>query len=703
MFGRAPRRSPIPDTEDQAVTDTKMLTKDSLLADNGDEIMSNQSDNPCFQEVVETRYSRRNLLHGGIAAAVATLFVASPLASARSALADGKGPAQLPPQAQSKPPFTPKGELGFSPISVSIEDTIRVPAGYRARPFLPWGTPICGHYPAYIEGGFNSGADQECQIGMNHDGMHFFPLGKDDEQNRHGLLVMNHEYIDPPKLHPNGPTVIDGRRVVDDEVRKEVAAHGVSVVEIMEKAPGDWEVVRGKYNRRITGGTPMLIGGPVRGSDLVKTKYSPRGLITRGTLNNCAHGFTPWGTYLTCEENWAGYFTNRTGLPREHARYGVRIGASRYGWETVDHIDEYARFNASATGASAIQDYRNEPNGQGWIVEIDPFSPNSMPIKRTALGRFAHEGVVFANVQEGQPVVCYSGDDAANEYIYKFVTTQRYSKWLRPRHMLDHGVLYVAKFNNDGSGEWLPLDIRFPSFRAAAAAAGVEFKDQADVLVNTRLAADVVGATKMDRPEWGAVHPHTNEVYFTLTNNSSRGSATAPVDAANPRPQNAFGQIIRWREQGNRPWARRFDWDLFLLSGPTDDSRMLDGSPLDETNIHASPDGLWFDSNGVLWIQTDMGGGQQRAEQDRFGNNQMLAANPVTGEIRRFLTGPLGQEVTGVINTPDNRTMFINIQHPGESGEQFPQVASNWPDGGMARARSATVIITKEDGGVIGS
>ncbi|MCW9058662.1 MAG: PhoX family phosphatase [Gammaproteobacteria bacterium] len=668
-----------------------------MLADNGDEELSNHSGNPDFASVLEKRMSRRDIMRGSLAAAVAGVFAAS---GAGTALAR---PGFLPPQAKGRPPFGLKGELGFTPVPVSIADTTVVPAGYSAKPFLPWGTPICGHYPAYLEGGLNSGADQECQIGMNHDGIHYFPMGRGDKASRHGLICMNHEYIDQPKLHPNGPTVVNGVRVVEDEVRKEIAAHGVSVVEVREVAHGNWEVVKGQYNRRITAGTPMEIRGPVRGSDLVKTQYSPKGTMTRGTINNCAHGYTPWGTYLTCEENWAGYFTNKTGRPREHSRYGVRTGSTRYGWDSVSHIDEYARFDASALGNSAVEDYRNEPNGQGWIVEIDPFDPASTPIKRTSMGRFAHEGVVFAPAKAGQPLAFYSGDDAQNEYIYKFVTEGRYQPGRTSGDILDKGTLYVAVFHDDGSGEWRALDLRDPRFRAAAASAGVEFKDQADVLVNTRLAADVIGATKMDRPEWGAVHPQTNEVYFALTNNSSRGGASNPVDAANPRANSAFGHIIRWRERGNRPWALQFNWDIFLLAGPADDSRKLDGEPLDDTNIVASPDGLWFDHQGVLWIQTDMGGSQQRAEQGRFGNNQMLAANPYTGEMRRFFVGPLGQETTGVITTPDSRTMFVNIQHPGESGEVYPQVASHWPDGGNARARSATVIITKDDGGVVGN
>jgi secreted PhoX family phosphatase len=299
-----------------------------------------------------------------------------------------------------------------------------LPVGYRAQVLIPWGTPLTGDYPGFDAVNGNTGEQQEQQIGSHHDGMHFFPFPADP--NGHGLLCVNHEYVDQNVFHAGGASLVAGQRPTD-EVRKEIAAHGVSVVEIRkEPTSGQWGVVQGRYNRRITGSTPMEIRGPVRGSDFVKTRYSHHGTMTRGTLNNCAHGYTPWGTYLTCEENWAGYFVNRSGLPREHSRFGVPTGNSRYRWETAQSAaDEYLRFDASSTGVSALDDYRNEPNGQGWIVEIDPFNPNATPIKRTALGRFAHEGIVFAPPQVGQPLAFYMGDDAQDEYVYKFVTKAR--------------------------------------------------------------------------------------------------------------------------------------------------------------------------------------------------------------------------------------------------------------------------------------
>jgi uncharacterized protein len=766
---------------------SEKLPPNLMIEDNGDEPMSNHSNNPHFSSIIEKRLSRRQVLAGGLSAAVAGLFAATGAVSVAQAR-----PGFLPPAAQGRPPFGLNPTLGFEAIPVVRSDTATIPHGYKAQVLIPWGDPINGSAPAY-QGGSDSGADQEQQIGSHHDGMHYFPMA--DDPNGHGLLCVNHEYVDQNVLHVGGPTFASGKRPTD-EVRKEIAAHGVSVVEIKKnKDNGTWDVVDSLRNRRITAGTEMELSGPVRGSELVKTKYSPNGTVTRGTINNCAHGYTPWGTYLTCEENWAGYFLGiqaqrisalfdalgyegpnfRQGsyfarvdaakgiigaigetvdqkfinnvytqsgntlnagrmllgelealltangiaiaLPREQSRYGVPV-FSRYGWDVAQgDADEYVRFDTAITASDATGDYRNEPNGQGWVVEIDPFDPTSTPKKRTAMGRFAHEGAWPAPPQQGQPVVFYMGDDAQNEYVYKFVTKARYRPGLKG-DVLDEGTLYVARFNDDGTGNWLALDINDPAFRAAAVVAEVEFKDQADVLVNTRLAADVVGATKMDRPEWGAVHPQTNEVYMTMTNNTAR-TADA-IDAANPRPVNRTGHIIRWREQGNRAFATKFDWDLFVLAGDAglENSQILpeqNGPALDESNIFASPDGLWIDQFGILWIQTDMSGSQQAT--GPFGENQMLAANPITGEIKRFLAGPFDQETTGVVSTPDGKNLFVNFQHPGD--RSLPgKFTSNWPDAGNVfahpdadkippnpsgpRPRSATIVITRDDGGVVG-
>jgi secreted PhoX family phosphatase len=671
------------------------------IDNSGIEPLSNHSSNAHFADIVT---QRRLFLKGSLGTAVAA-FMGTSLISCGGDDNDNRNTNPSSSSVSSSAASSSSVSssvaplLGFTAIATNRLDTITVPAGYTATPFVPWGTPLTGSLPAYKDDASNSGADQEQQVGAHHDGVHFFPMDAKttNSNSSEGLLVMNHEYLDDKLFHPNGATL--GATRPADEVRKEIAAHGVSVIHIRKQDTG-WEVVNGSpFNRRITAATPMDIRGPAGGSRLLATQYSPNGTATRGTINNCGMGATPWNTYLTAEENWAGYFVNKdASQPREHKRYGVSSKNGRYFWELADSgADEYIRFDASTKGASALDDYRNEPNTFGWMVEIDPFDPDSRPQKRTALGRFGHEGVIFAPAVEGQPVVCYSGDDSQNEYIYKFVSAENYYKATAGGYLLNTGVLYVARFNADGTGEWLPLDITNSDFMAKAAAAGVSFTNQADVLVNTRLAADIMGATKMDRPEWGAVHPETGEVYFTLTNNTSR--TQEQVDPANPRANNATGHIIRWREDSS---THTFKWDIFLFGG---DVGTVTGSgdnaiTLTADNHFASPDGLWIDSRGIVWIQTDMSGSQQGS--GPYGNNQMLAADPVTKQLKRFFVGPIDAEVTGVTGTPDMKTLFVNIQHPGDRSTPS-QFTSHWPDGGTARPRSATVIVTKQDGGVIGS
>ena len=694
----------------------------------GDEPQVNLSSNRHFADVLEARLSRRNILKGSLGAAMVGMFgtslVGCESSSTTTGLTGGSS-SQL---------------LGFNAIPVSELDTVVVPSGYRTQVLAEWGRSISNpgilyQLPFVSDVDSTAGEKQGDAIGSHHDGMHFFPIeGNDPYQgsSTSGLLVMNHEYIEPRYMHQSAigqelsrsafPTYVDGdtgeTRRLADEVLTEMNGHGVSIVRVDKQLNGDWAVVADNHNRRITALTPMAISGPVRGTDFVKTKYSPNGTMTRGTLNNCGHGVTPWNTYVASEENWAGYFINHDSRTANQIKYGVRgSGMSRYGWDLADadHMsspDVYSRFDVTPTGANALEDYRNEPNCFGWMVEIDPFDPSSTPIKRTAMGRFAHEGVVFQPAVEGQPIVCYSGDDSGHQYIYKYVSNEKYYKATAGGHLLDHGILYVAKFNEDGSGEWLALDFNDTAFQAACTEAGVVFVSQADVLINTRLAADTVGATKMDRPEWGAVDPNSKEVYFTLTNNSGRTA----TDAANPRAGNRHGQIIRWREDGDNVAALSFDWDLFVLGGDTSEDPVLggydlDGNPLTEDNIFSSPDGLWIDPDSRVWIQTDMSESVVNSDSRyvMMGNNMMLAANPFTGEIRRFFTGSLGQEITGVITTPDQTTMFINQQHPGAtiSATDFANgdIAGkgNWPLGGSHYARSATVVITKDDGGVIGS
>jgi secreted PhoX family phosphatase len=661
--------------------------------EHGDERPSNRSANPTFYDVLDAaRASRRGFLFGGLAAVVSSGLVSVGLGP-RAALAQSAAASAL---------------LGFAPVPLSKEDTVVVPAGYRVQVFAPWGTPLIDGAPAYAPGAV-TGAAQAMQVGSHHDGMHFFPI---EGSSTDGLLVMNHEYVEPRFMHAETwkGQALDGESVVltaegkrdDDEVLAEIGGHGVSVIRVQRGADGQWAIVAGPMNRRITGATEMQIAGPVRGHANLVTKFSPDGTRTRGTLNNCAHGVTPWNTYLAAEENWAGMFVNTGEQPREHDRYGVPDEASRYQWElAASGADDFVRFNATATGASAAEDYRHEPNTYGWVVEIDPFDPASTPVKRSHLGRFAHEGVVFHAAEEGKPVVCYSGDDSRFEYIYKFVSAAPWAAGARGE-ILDEGTLYVAKFNADGSGEWLALA---PGENGLTPENG--FADLADILLNTRLAADQAGATKMDRPEWGTVDPSTGEVYFTLTNNNRR---TLPdVDPVNPRAENFYGSVVRWKEAAGDFAATTFQWELFVLAGTKANSRTIAGETLNDDNLFACPDGIWCDKDSRLWIQTDMGdiGPAQSGPLAPFGMNQMLAADPRTGEIRRFLTGPWGQEITGVVTTPDGTSMFVNVQHPGghASAEEFAagNYGSGFPDYNGSVPRSATLVITREDGGVIGA
>ena len=607
---------------------------------------------------------RRTFISGGLGMAIGSLFTASGCASFHAAAS----------------PL-----IGFTPIPVQQDpgfDQVAVAPGYSTRVFFAWGDPVETGAKPWQENAGNSWQEQLQQAGQNHDGMHFFPFA--EAPNDHGLLVINHEYINPT-LHENGFTETfnsKGHKLRPArEVKKEQAAHGVSIIEIRRDKHNQWQrVYPSAFNRRISTLTPMELTGPVAGTAHLKTEADPTGRQVLGTLNNCSMGWTPWGTYLTCEENWKNYFVNRDNADYQqrlsHYRYGVSNGpySHKYAWESVD-----PRFNATPDNTRAHQGYANEPNRFGWVVEIDPFDPHSVPKKRTAMGRLVRECSTLS-LGDDNRMAFYFGDDTRGEYIYKFVPDARYIPSDREHNsdILDSGTLYVGVFHDDGSGEWRPL-----RFGDAGLTPQNGFQDQAEILVNARAAADRLGATTMDRPEWIAVNPGNREVYASLTNNKYRGIKPGqPLNAANPRRENLHGQIIRWREQNQDPAATRFTWDLFLLAG--ENSRHSD--------IFSSPDGLWFDNGGRLWIQTDYD--DDSPAHQAMGTNQLLCANPQTGEVRRFMVGPRGCEITGITATPDNRTLWVNIQHPGIS---FP--ASD----GKTRPRSATVMITRDDGGIIGT
>ncbi len=641
--------------------------------DHLEDVGSNPTQNPHIDDLIAARISRRSVLTGAAALTAAGLLPATLLASAPAA-ANGSSPARV-------------RKLRFEAVPPSSADTFVVPSGYRTQVLAPWGTPLVSGAPAFAEDASNTAADQEKQVGFNHDGLHYFPLKPFG--NTRGLLVLNHEYTDASQIY----TAAQGSAITNDaagreKVAKALAGHGVSVITVHRNRSGTWEVVADPRNRRITGNTPMAFSGPVTASHpLLQSTITPQPL---GTLNNCAHGVTPWGTYLACEENWNGYFGTADATwaaTAAEARYGLTRTGFGYSW----HVAE-PRFDLAQN--------RNEPNRFGWVVEIDPTKPESTPVKRTALGRFKHEGATCTEVN-GR-VVVYSGDDENGDYLYKYVSSEPWRR-LRARNLspLDRGTLYVARFDADGTGTWLPLVHGSGPLTIANG-----WVDQADVLIRTRLAADALGATKLHRPEWVAVHPKTGDVYVTLTNGTGN---SATVNSG--RDPNPYGHIVRFTESKTSYTA--FTWDLFLVAGdPQYDSVNV---PADQP-IFGSPDGIWIDDAGIVWIQTDISNSSQnRADRgyDRIGNNQMLAADPETGEVRRFLTGPRGCEITGVIMTPDRRTMFVNVQHPGESttfwNNQFgaptvanPSSISSWPFGSGRRPRSATVVITRTDGGTIG-
>lgn len=729
----------------------------------------NVSNNPHFQDVLAQSLAdpaRRGILRGGLGlAGLALLPGCSTVASHVVAS----------PQA-----------LGFSAVDKSLLDNVILPAGYQYTVLHASGDALDSALMAYSNQGLEAD-DWSRRIGDHHDGMDLYYIdaqGKySEKETSRAVLCVNHESsADAHFLNPQGQTSngVSGKKFTqfgdwdlgvrpELEVLKEINLHGVSVVEMVKTSQG-WRVQKDSpLNRRITAQTPARISGPrawIAGiREHMVTRWDHSGSMSRGTLNNCGHGKTPWGTYLACEENWAYYFQATPGAAlsanelASRKRYGlvtapVSAGvnkANSQGWHTVSATDDrFARWNLAALGAQAEKDFRNEANTFGFNVEIDPLDPNATPVKRTAMGRFAHEAAVCGIPKAGEPLAFYMGCDSRNEYIYKFVSTAVWD----PRDVggglpagdkyLSEGKLYVARFNADGRGEWLELVVSDPRIAHYPA---FKFSSQSDVYVNTRHAADAVGATKMDRPEWGAVNHQNGEIYFALTNNSAANRTPAKVDAANPRAYmdvdgqkmagNPNGHIIRFKEEGNRSTARSFEWDIFVF-GAEEDAGDANLSGLNAKNSFSSPDGLWFSkATGICWIQTDdaaftdetncmmlaaipgrvgdggkvtvknkmrVNGVEQAGVQDTF-----MGAVLGDAKLRRFLVAPKGAEVTGVTETADGRTLFVNIQHPGElskplSSGQAPQ--SLWPGnqgvGPQGRPRSATIVITRQDGGLIG-
>ncbi|MES2338868.1 MAG: alkaline phosphatase PhoX [Pseudomonadota bacterium] len=656
--------------------------------------------------------------------------------------------------------------LGFTAVAKNRNDLVTVPAGYSVTTLIATGDPLASGVAAYRNDGTDT--DFANRAGDHGAGFLYYGLvagtatGIDVSNNSRGLLAMNHEGITQAYLHPAGPTAPGGVRPAA-EVQKETEAHGISVVEVTANTSNVWaSVPASAYNRRVTPSTPTLFNGPVKGNANLQTAFSTDGTAGRGTIGNSALSATAWGTTITSEEKWARYFRRPSAsddarrTPKQLAalrRYGVTSDTGLYGWATAAASSTlYARWDAQATGSGATADYRNEPNQFGWVVEIDPYDKASTVRKRTALGRLAHSGVLQYTAVVGVKPVVYMGDAGQNEYFYKFVSATAWAsadaaatdRMAIGDKYFDTGTLYVAKFAADGTGTWVPLT--FGTSGLDAANTTFAFTDQADVLTHARIAGDILAATPMDRPAWIQNSITTGNVFLALNGNDARTPAN--TNAANPRAYvdppsaqvgNRNGHILRLQETGNTPEATSFTWDIALFGSGADlDATNINLSALDATNDFSGPEGLRFarPSNPaglgtpLLFIQTDdaayrdvtnnqmlvtLGGGivadNGTATAKTVTNGTATQATrlgrpPVAATLKRFLVGPIEAAVTGVDMTPDGRTLFVNIQHPGENGTAAAPT-SNWPSNQSAaapgvRPRSATIVIQRTDGGVVG-
>ena len=654
----------------------------------------NTSDNEYFGDIV-AQVSRRSALQ---AAGVTVLAVgAGSLLTACGT--DGDPAAPSSPSHSATPTESPAG-MKFTAVAPNTEDAVVIPDGYRQHVVIAWGDPVLPDAPAF-DIAKQTAAAQRTQFGFNNDFAALMPIAG---QNNRFLLVTNFEYVTPQFMFPNYDAAAPTREQFDIEI----AAVGMGVVEVERAADGTLTPVMGQYNRRITADTPFTLTGPGAGSDLVKTAADPTGRTVAGTFANCAGGVTPWGTVLSGEENFHTYFGAAPGAPGPNpveadrfGRYGVAHEPSELRWETFD-----LRFDLTATP--------QEVNRFGYVVEVNPWDPASTPVKHMALGRLKHEGA-NVHVTDDGTVVVYTGDDEKFDYMYKFVSAKK----VRPgaetdptvmahnMTLLDEGTLYVAKLSSDipageidgsgtlpatgafaGSGTWIPLLKSGPNGSSESLVEGFTAEE---VAVFTRMAADKVGATKMDRPEDIEAHPHTGRVYVALTNNDDRGTdGAAPVDAANPRKENKNGQIL---EITDTHAGTDFTWDLLLVCG---DPNAADTyyAGFDKTRVSpiSCPDNLAFDSHGNLWISTD--GNALDANDGLFA---VALDGPNRGETKQFLSVPVGAETCGPVVTDDIVT--VCVQHPGEGDDHSLQnPLSHWPGGGDAPARPAVVAVWKPDG-----
>ncbi len=630
-----------------------------------------------FADILASRTSRRKVLAG--AGSLAVTFAAG-CGSGGSRSED-------------------RSSLGFVAISHGLDDTHHVADGYAADILVSWGEPIFPSGSLFDPYAQNGRAQQQ-QFGANNDYIAYFPLGSDtvsadvSNPSDHGLLCVNHEHININMMFPSESRESASRGSSKAEVEAAMAAVGHSIIEV-RRVNGRWRVEKGSaYTRRITATTPMVLTGPAAGDVRLKTPADPTGARVLGTFANCSGGVTPWGTILIAEENFREIFAGNpdalsgsaAGEAENHRRFEIGSSLEQY-WHLFDD-----RFN--------IEVSPTEPNRFGWIVEIDPYDPRSTPRKRTALGRCQHENAAVA-AEHDNFVVVYSGDDKKHECVYKFVSESRYdaSNIEKNQNILDAGTLYVARFNDDGTGTWLPL-----VYGEEPLVPENGFRSQADVLIDLRLAARLLGATRMDRPEDIEISPVTCRTYIALTKNDDREA----TDAANPRIGNLWGHILELippGSDGDRDHAARdFEWQVFALAGdPTSDPevRGVYHEHISDSGWLCNPDNLAFDPQGRLWVATD--------GFNDFGVHDGLWATETVGpdraRFRHFFGCPNGGELCGPAFTPDGRTLFVAVQHPGRSdGSTFEHPATRWPDfDPRIPPRSSVVAITKNDDGEIGS
>jgi secreted PhoX family phosphatase len=667
----------------------------------------NTSDNEYVGDVIAGALSRRSMMRAAAVVTVASAAGGAVLAGPAAPQAAAADSNMESTKDNDRSNNSKKGARGlrFTPVAPNTTDSVTIPDGYAQNVVIRWGEPILRGAPAF-DADKQTAKAQAGQFGYNNDFLSLLPLHR--ERGRQ-VLVANHEYTDEILMFKG----YDAANPTREQVEIAWAAHGLSVVVVEEdrKSGKLTAVTRHQLNRRLTTTSEFRLTGPAAGSAFVRTKADPRGTTVLGTLNNCSGGTTPWGTTLHGEENFNQYFANAEKVTDPAAaarlkRYGVIGAASERKWERFDDRFDLAKVP-------------NEANRFGWVVELDPYDPESTPRKRTALGRFKHEAAQPRLTHDGRPVV-YMGDDEKFDYFYKFVSSKHVAKGKsRAAHahnltLLDEGTLYVAKLTGDspadgidgtgklpadgefdGSGVWIPLATAGPKGHAVSHVDGMSAEE---VYVFTRQAGDKVGATKMDRPEDIEPSPHTGKVYVALTNNSDRGKAgKAPADEANPRNLNKHGQVLELTERRNRAESTTFAWSLFLVAGdPEDPATYFAGFPKEKVSPISCPDNVAFDPHGNLWISTD--GNQLGSHDGLFG---VATKGERRGELKQFLTMPNGAETCGPL--VQDRRVLVSVQHPGEvDGASVEKPASAWPDGPGKIVRPSVVSVWRKDGGDIG-